>query len=186
MWNCQINTSEHTQTELLLLSRSHEVSAHSANKRGAKSGKKRAKAFSPLSPEFWNTGNAFRRDRKLLLLISHRFAVFPPVPGVFVVGAALRFSQLWWNVQLWNPRGLRPPGPPWACGLPWPTIKHWNVHRHIHTSTEARHQAYTPSSSHETCRAGHDGKENITCTSQGDKNHFDIWVGQVVFKGCVL
>ncbi len=33
-------------------------------------------------------------ERKLLLLISCRFAVFPPVPPVFVVGAALRFSQL--------------------------------------------------------------------------------------------
>lgn len=32
---------------------------------------------------------------KLLLSIGHRFAVFPQVPPVFVVGVALRFSQLW-------------------------------------------------------------------------------------------
>lgn len=35
------------------------------------------------------------RVRKLMLLISHRLAVFAPAARVFVVGAVLRFSQLW-------------------------------------------------------------------------------------------
>lgn len=77
------------------------------------------KAWSPLCQQLWEKqGTNSRRERKLLSLISHRLAVYAPVPGVFVDGAALRFSQLWSsqgrNVLLWNLRGLRLTEAPWA------------------------------------------------------------------------